>query len=224
MSRKQLLIGLVALAAIGLGIIAWLAFFSGGSGSNEMLSSTDGALPVEITSNDRPMGSPKAPVVIVEYAAPTCPHCARFDQEIFPLLKQKYIDTGKVYYVFRVFPLNQVDIAAEAMARCMPAQNYMSFIDLLYRNQPKWDPEYGVTDVHAGLVAMGRLAGMSAEQVDACIGDQDEEKRIEQVGTYAQTRYCIDGTPTFIVNGEKRVGESTWADWQTYLDGKIRGK
>ncbi len=222
MDRKYVLTGIIALAVIALGIIAWLAF-SGGS-SNEMLANTNGGLPVALSPRDHPMGSPKAPVVMVEYAAPTCPHCARFDQEIFPQLKATYIDTGKVYYIFRVFPLNQVDIAAEAIARCMPQQNYMSFIDLLYRNQPKWDPEYGVTDVHAGLVAMGRLAGMSAEQVDACIGNQDEAKKIEQVGTEAQTKYGIDGTPTFIVNGEKRVGESTWADWQSYLNGKLRGK
>ena len=223
MNRKQILIGLVAVAVIALGVIVWLAFFSG-SDSGSIVANAGGGMAFKLTDRDHPMGSPEATILVVEYAAPTCPHCARFDQEIFPLLKQKYIDTGKVYYVFRVFPLNQVDIAAEGMARCLPKENYMSFIDLLYRNQPKWDPEYGISDVHAGLVAMGRLAGMSAEQVDSCINNPDEQKKITQVGTDAQTTYSIDGTPTFIVNGQKRVGESTWVDWQSYLNGMLRGK
>ena len=93
----------------------------------------------------------------------------------FPQLKAKYIDTGKIFYVFRVFPLRPDDGAAEKIARCLPEDKYFSFIDLLFRNQPKWDVEYGVQSpegVHDGLVLLGRIAGMSAEQVDQCIDEQ----------------------------------------------------
>ena len=224
MNRKPLLIGLVAAAAIALCVIAYLAFF-GGSGTEPLISGSIGGYAVHLTDRDRPMGSPKAPILMVEYAAPTCPVCSRFDREIFPLLKQKYIDSGKVYYVFRVFPLSQVDVAAEGMARCLPKESYFNFIDFLYRNQPRWDPDGNeIPDVHAALVDMGRIAGMSAEKVDACINDSVEQKKITRVGTDAQTNYGIDGTPTFIVNGQKRVGPSTWADWQSYLDMTLRGK
>ena len=101
---------------------------------------------------------------MLEYAAPACPHCARFDETVFPLLKKNYIDTGKVFYIFRVFPIMPADGAAEAIARCLPADKYFRFIDLLFRNQKIWDPEYGVTDVRGGLVQMARIAGMSCRK------------------------------------------------------------
>ena len=202
MNRKQLLIGLVALAVVAVGVAAYFLWFSS--------SSSDAALPtgaekygIQITSRDRTLGSPKAPILMVEYAAPSCPHCAHFDMEIFPQLKQKMIDTGKVYYVFRVFPLGAVDVAAESIARCLPEDNYFQFIDLLFRNQSKWDPDgYDIPDVHAALVEMGRTAGLSADKVDACIGNQTVASQVAQVGQDAQTKYNISGTPTFLINGQ----------------------
>jgi protein-disulfide isomerase len=201
-NRKQLLIGLVALAVVAVGVAAYFLWFSS--------SSSDAALPtgaekygIQITSRDRTLGSPKAPILMVEYAAPSCPHCAHFDMEIFPQLKQKMIDTGKVYYVFRVFPLGAVDVAAESIARCLPEDNYFQFIDLLFRNQSKWDPDgYDIPDVHAALVEMGRTAGLSADKVDACIGNQTVASQVAQVGQDAQTKYNISGTPTFLINGQ----------------------
>jgi protein-disulfide isomerase len=216
-SRKQLLIALVVVAAIAVATLAYFAF-RGGSSSTGTLSGETVRYGITLTSRDRTLGSPDAPVLMVEYAAPTCPHCAAFDVQVFPLIKQKYIDTGKVFYVFRVFPLNSVDVAAESMARCLPADNYFSFIDLLYRNQPKWDPEYGVADVHGGLVQMGGMAHMSAQEVDTCIANTTEQTQITKLGQEAETKYGVNGTPSFLVNGEMRVGESTWEDWQDYLN------
>jgi protein-disulfide isomerase len=215
-SRKQLLIGLVVLAVVAVGIVGYFVFFADSSSST--LAPDNNKFGIALTSRDRAQGSPKAPILMVEYAAPSCPHCAAFDTEIFPRIKQKYIDTGKVYYVFRVFPLNSVDVAAEAMARCLPAENYFSFIDQLYRNQPKWDPEYGVTDVHGGLVQMGGVAGMSAQEVDTCIASTTEQTQITEIGQEAETKYGVTGTPSFIVNGQLRVGESTWEEWQDYFN------
>jgi protein-disulfide isomerase len=214
-TRQQVLIGLIAVAVIALGVIGYLVVFNK---SSDSIGSDTVKYGMTITARDRTMGSPSAPVTMVEYAAPSCPHCAAFDVEIFPLLKKQYIDTGKVFYIFRVFPLNSSDVAAEAMARCLSKENYFPFIDQLYRNQSKWDPEYAVTDVHGGLVQMGAAAGMSAQEVDTCIGNTQEQTRITNIGNEAQTKYNVNGTPTFIVNGEQRVGESTWADWQDYLN------
>ncbi|MGH6871060.1 MAG: DsbA family protein [Rhizomicrobium sp.] len=217
LTRQHLLFGLVGLAVIALGVIAYFVFW-GESGTGPISGEKYG---ITFSSRDRGMGSPNAPVMMVEYAAPTCPHCAAFDMEIFPLLKKTYIDTGKVYYVFRVFPLNSADVAAEAIARCLSKENYFPFIDQLYRNQPKWDPEYGVSDVHAGLVQMGAMAGIGAQEVDSCISNAKEQTAITNVGTEAQAKYNVNGTPTFIVNGEQRVGEGTWEDWQDYLNKKL---
>jgi protein-disulfide isomerase len=218
MNRRQLLIGLVVLAAIALGVIAYMVF---ATPTNETANLASGSptYKVTISPDDRTLGNPKAPITMVEYAAPSCPHCAHFDMTMFPQLKKDYIDTGKVFYVFRVFPLSQVDVAAEAMARCLPADNYFQFIDLLFRNQDKWDPDgYQIPDVHAALVNMGQIAGMSASQVDSCIGNQAAQKRATDVGQYAQTTYGINGTPTFLVNGQIAPPFETFADVKTYLD------
>ena len=223
MTRNQLLIVVVAVVVLIVAAAGYYLFFPS---STDAIPANEGPAGYNITADDHTLGSPKAPIVMIEYAAPTCPHCAHFNAEVFPQLKQKYIDTGKVYYVFRVFPLHPSDGAAEGMARCLPRDNYFQFIDLLFRNQPKWDWEYGVTDIHGGLVQMGRIAGMSAEQVDKCIADKAVADQINKVAQDGQTRYNITGTPTFIINGGIHTAADigAWADLQTLLDGLLAKK
>ena len=223
MNRRQLLVGLVVLAIIAIGVVSYLVF--SGSSDQETLASGATKYNVTVTSYDRTQGNPKAPITMVEYAAPSCPHCAHFDMTMFPEIKKDYIDTGKVYYVFRVFPLSQVDVAAESMARCLPADNYFQFIDLLFRNQSKWDPDgYQIPDVRAALVDMGRIAGMSADQVDKCINDQAAQKQATDVGQNAETKYGIQGTPTFLVNGETAPPFESPDDVKKYLDSVLAKK
>ncbi|MCP5410891.1 MAG: DsbA family protein [Alphaproteobacteria bacterium] len=196
MSRKTLLIlGVVVLAVLG--AVAWYAL----SGSSTDAATAQSAQGYEILPTDRTMGNPKSKVVLIEYAAPSCPVCAAFNEQSFPQLKAQYIDTGKIFYVFRVFPLRPDDGAAEKIARCLPEDKYFDFIDLLFKNQPQWDVEYGVTDVHGGLVRLGRIAGMSADQVDQCIANKAEDERINKVAADGEAKYNITGTPTFILNG-----------------------
>jgi protein-disulfide isomerase len=168
-SRKTLIgIGVVViLAIIGIGY-AYYVMDSGGA-----MGGTPGSPGFTLVSTDKTMGNPKAKVVLIEYGAPSCSICAYFFTNDFPKLKRDYIDTGKIYYVFRVFPLRELDGDAEKMARCLPEDKYFPFIDLLWRNQPKWDnAEYpNIPDPHAALVQYGRVAGMSAEQVDQCIAN-----------------------------------------------------
>ena len=223
MSRKQLLIGLVALAVVALGVAGYFFFFA--DSSSGTLTADGGKFGIALTSSDRAQGSPKAPILMVEYAAPTCPVCAAFDMRIFPLLKQNYIDTGKVYYVFRVFPLQAADVAAEAIARCLPAENYFPFIDMLYHNQSKWDPDgYDIPDVRGALVQMSSVAGMNAQEANSCIDNTAEQAQAAKIGQDAQTKYGINSTPSFIINGQLRVGLSTWDDWQDYLNKMLAKK
>ncbi|HKD20601.1 MAG TPA: thioredoxin domain-containing protein [Rhizomicrobium sp.] len=218
MNRTQLLIGLVALAVVALGVAAYFVF-SGSSSSDSATAAQAGPLAIIVSKDDRTLGSPKAPMTVLEYAAPTCPHCAHFDMDIFPQFKQQYIDTGKVYFVFRVFPLNAVDVAAESMARCLPEDNYFQFLDQLYRNQAKWDPDgYNIPDVHGALVDQGKIAGMDSQKVDSCIGNPAEQKRVQDVGTDAQTRYGVSGTPTFIANGQIHGPFQDFSEMQGFLD------
>jgi protein-disulfide isomerase len=123
--------------------------------------------------------------------------------------------------VLRVFPLSPADIGAEAIARCLPKDSYFQFIDLLWRNQDKWDPENGIQDVHAGLVQVGGMAGLSSAKVDACIADTAEAERASQVGDDAQTKYGIHSVPTFIVNGEMHTNFTDWQSLHEFLDSKL---
>jgi protein-disulfide isomerase len=200
-SRKTLyiIIGVIVLVAAAAG--AW--FLMGDSGGS---TATAG---YTLQPSDRTMGNPKSKVVLIEYFAPSCPVCAAFSVSNFPKIKANYVDTGKIFYVFRVFPLRPDDGAAEKIARCLPEDKYFAFIDLLFKNQPKWDVEYSQMNpalatpegVHQGLVLLGRIAGMSAQQVDQCMDNKAEDERINKVSSEGEKLYSITGTPTFILNG-----------------------
>ena len=223
MKSKQWVYAIVGIAVVAILVAAYVVFYGGNSTQDANAAGGAGSGKVALTKDDRTLGNPKAPIQMVEYAAPICPHCAHFNETLFPQLKSNYIDTGKVFYVFRVFPLQSPDVAAEAIARCLPAKNYFQFIDLLFRNQPKWDPDgYQIPDVRAALVQMGRIAGMSGEQANKCIDDQAAAKEIAKVGEDANTRYGINGTPTFIVNGEVRGTFANYQEMKDYLDGKLK--
>ncbi len=200
MTRTQFVYALAILAVAALLGALYLVYFGG---SDASLSDTTPTFTITLQPRDMTLGSPKAPVQVVEYAAPTCPICAHWDMTVFPAFKKEYVDTGKVFYVFRVFPLRALDAAVEAMARCLPKDSYFSFIDMMYHNQDKWDPDGNVIpDVHAALIQMGRVAGMNEDKVNACISDQPALDEISKVGQYATANYQIDSTPSFIIDGK----------------------
>jgi len=207
MSRNQgLLIALVAAIAVG-AAAAWY-----------FLRPPVPVIPVFAVAGDHTMGDPHAPIVAIEYAAPQCPFCAEMNNTGITVLKRDYIDTGKVFYIFRVYPIGPADIPAESIARCLPADKYFPFIDLLYRNQAKWDPENGVRDVRGGLVAMVRIVGLDEARVDRCVDDKDTQKQIIAVAEDAEKRFGINGTPTFVVNGEVQTPGATWNEIKSKLD------
>lgn len=154
-----------------------------------------------VTPHDMTLGNPKAKVVMIEYAAPICPHCAHFNATVMPLLKKNYIATGKMLYVFRVFPLQAPDGVAEKLARCMTKDRYFPFMDQLFANQKDWDPEYGVQDVKSAMLAQAAKQGMSEAQFNACIADPKPDAMINKVAQDGVDRYHIDHTPTVILNG-----------------------
>jgi protein-disulfide isomerase len=223
-TKKQLLILLAAFVLIAGGLAAWLAM--GDSSTDAGVTGASGSNPgYVLLPTDKALGNPKAKLVLIEYGAPSCPVCAAFNANTFDQFKKAYVDTGKVYYVFRVFNLRPDDAAAEKIARCLPEDKYFSFIDLLFRNQPLWDVEFGVTDVHGGLVRLGRMAGLSADQVDKCIDNKTEDDRINKVQTEAESRYSINSTPTFIVNGNNiGTGALSFEQLSQSLDAEIAKK
>ena len=199
MSRKAVIAItlVVVLAAFGIGY-----YLLGSQGASA--GGGDAAGPgFTLVATDRTMGNPKAPLTVIEYGAPTCNICAYFAANEFPQLKRDYIDTGKIFFVFRTFPLRPMDGDVEKMARCLPEDKYFDFIDHLWRNQPKWDAaEYpGITDAHGEMIKQARVFGMTAEQAEQCIANKAEDERINKVSAEAEQRYHLTGTPTFIVDG-----------------------
>jgi protein-disulfide isomerase len=151
---------------------------------------------------DMAMGNPHAPVTVVEYASASCPHCARFNNEIFPAFKKKYVDTGKVRYVLKEFLTQPVEIAAAGflLARCAGPTGYFPTLDRFFRAQ---NEIYTTGDAHGVIVRVGAQSGLSAEQVDACLSDQAALKALnDRVDKHAE-QDKVDSTPTFDINGKR---------------------
>ncbi len=215
MTKNQLL-ALLAVILLAVGGLAAYLTLGGASGPG---AAGPG---YTISPTDRTMGNKDAKVVLIEYAAPSCPFCARFNEMVLPEIKKKYVESGKVLFVFRVFPIRPDDGAVEKIARCLPEDKYFQFIDLAFRNHPLWNPEFGVTDTHGGLVRLGRMAGMGAEQVDKCIANSTEEDRINEVSAEAQRLYAVNSTPTLILNGTNiGVGGGSVAELSKLLDAEL---
>ena len=152
---------------------------------------------------EQAMGSDNAPVTIIEYASLTCPHCAHFTEDTLPELKKRYVDTGKVRYIFREFPLDPVSAGAFMLARCAPKGDYFSAIDLLFRTRNAWAVEKPLPP----LLSVAIQAGFTEESFKACLANQKVLDGIEQVRDRASQKFKVNATPTFFINGQKLVGD-----------------
>ncbi|MGJ5203102.1 DsbA family protein [Bradyrhizobium sp. HKCCYLR20261] len=166
---------------------------------------------------DMGLGPADAAVTIVEYASMTCPHCAAFNATVFPKLKAEYIDTGKIRYIFREFPLDIKAAAGSMLTRCIAkddAQKYFAVTDMLFRSQNDWV----VKNTTETLTRIGKQAGLSQQQVEACLKDQALLDKIAADQKYASDILKVDSTPTFFINGEKIKGESSIEEFQKRIN------
>ena len=159
-----------------------------------------------ITDFDKVMGDADAPVTIVEYASFTCPHCANFHTETMPALKERFIDTGQVRFVFRDFPLDEPALRAGMMARCVPDAQYFNVIDVVFSTLNQWSSG---PDWLQSLSQIGRMAGLSQEAFDACMADEQLEADILNLRLEGQNQYRVQATPSFVVNGKTLSGGRT---------------
>jgi len=198
-TRWQLALGAVALGALGaVGAFEGLTPH-GGRAQAQAVSVLE--LEAQGPLQDIVMGKPNAPVTIIEYASMTCPHCAHFATETFPKLKEKYIDTGKVRYIMREYPLDQLALAAFMLARCAGPDKYYPMIETLFAEQDKWR----VRDIQP-LLGIARQAGFTEESAKACIGDKELFDKIKQTRDRGSQKFKVEATPTFYINGERFSG------------------
>ena len=162
-----------------------------------------------VTPADMALGNPQAKVTVIEYASASCPHCARFNNEVFPAFKRKYVDTGKVRYVYREFLTEPAPVAAAGalLARCAGKDKYFQVTDAVYHAQDEiYEP--GTETIRAGagrdvLRRIAQSAGLSEDQFNKCISDEAALKAFATRTETSAEKDHIEGTPTFIVNGKK---------------------
>jgi protein-disulfide isomerase len=158
---------------------------------------------IEVTEFDRPVGDPDAPVTIVEYASFTCTHCATFHNEVWPELKDRYVDTGEVYFLFRDFPLDGLALLASLLTRCVPDDAYHATVTELFRSQREWRDS---DDPRERLLALGVFAGAEEGALEACMDNRALAEDIVRQLQAAEEQWSVSGTPTFVINGEILVG------------------
>lgn len=155
---------------------------------------------------DRPLGAEDAPVTVVEYASMSCPHCAHFHTTTWKPFKEKYVDTGKVRFIFREFPLNTPAYAVAMVARCAPADKYHEVIDKFFVEQDEW---LSSGDMYQALLDRAAPFGFTKETFDACLSNQALVDGLNEIRSKAGEQFGVSATPTFFINGVRESGALT---------------
>ena len=171
----------------------------------------DVAKPVSLP--DMALGPANAPITITEFASMTCPHCAAFNADVFPKIKSAYIDTGKIRYVFREFPLDIKAAAGSMLSRCIAkddAGKYFAVTDMLFKQQSDWV----MKNTTETLSRIGKQAGLSQQAIDDCLKDQALLDKIAADQKFANEVLKVNSTPTFFINGEVIKGEASFEEFE----------
>ena len=166
----------------------------------------------------RVLGKADAPVTLIEYASATCPHCAEFHMTVLPQIKSEYIDTGKVKFIFREFPLDGMALGVFMLTRCLPEDKFFATTDLFFRRQQTWakaaNPSVEITKITS-------MAGMDKATFEKCIKNEDMAKTMNAFARKSAADFGIKGTPALFVNGEYIDGHKEMADVKSALDAAI---
>lgn len=173
---------------------------------------------LKLTDKDYAMGPADAKVVLVEYASLTCPHCARFHTSVLPDIKKEFVDTGKVRYVYRDFPLDRLALGAAMVARCAGRDSFFGFIDTFYAAQGQWSR---ASNPISALGNLAKLGGMSQTKFEACLKDVEVQNGILQQRLEASNEFKVQATPTVFVNGARYGGGMTLDQMRTLLNRKL---
>jgi protein-disulfide isomerase len=199
-------------------LLAFAAMSCTGSAMAQSAIAAAVAKPVSLP--DIVIGSAKAPVTITEYASMSCPHCAAFGENVFPMLRSRFIDTGKVRFVFREFPLDPKAAAASMLARCIAkddSEKYLGAVETLFKLQDRL-----VAQTKDTLFFVGKLNGMSEQEVEGCAKDQAQLDRLAADQQYALRELKVVSTPTFFLNGVKLQGSMSFEELEERLKPLLR--
>jgi len=167
---------------------------------------------------DKILGAEDAPVTIVEYASMTCGHCANFHNGAYKELKEQYVDTGKVRFIFREFPLDPVASAAFMLARCAPEDKYFDVVDIMFEQQRSWaysDNPYN------SLLNFSKQIGFTQESFEQCLTNQGLLDAVNTVRERGSNNFGVTSTPTFFINGEKHSGALSFEEMSRLIDEQL---
>lgn len=176
--------------------------------------------PAAEAPGDFSLGSPDAPVKIVEYASFTCPHCATFHATVFKDLKTEYIDTGKVHFTLREVYFDRYGLWAAMVARCGGEMRYFGIHDMLFDQQQDWAASQDPMEVVGKLKTIGLTAGLDQAALDACLNDQAKAEALVKQFEANMSADGVTGTPTIFINGAKH-SNMTYADLKALIDAEL---
>ena len=162
---------------------------------------------------DRAMGPADAKVVVTEWFSLTCSHCADFQKTTFPTVKAKLIDTGRIRYVWRDFPLDKIALAAAMVARALPAERYEPFISTLLATQDRWAFARNVNPMEE-LAKLAALAGLPRRVFDETLNDTKLQSAILALQDDADKNLKVSSTPTFVMNGHLTPGAVKYEEFE----------
>ena len=174
--------------------------------------------PINDILADRVLGQKNAAITIIEYASMTCPHCAEFHAGPFQTLKKEYIETGKVKFIYRDYPLDRLALAAAMMARCAPKERYYPIIEIIYRTQENWAKQ---ADPTAALSQIGLLSGISKDAYDNCLRNKEIYEGVMKIRNEGREKFNIQSTPTILMNEKKINGNITSKNLRLTLDAQL---
>ncbi len=149
------------------------------------------------------LGREEAPVTVIEYFSLTCPHCATFHRETLPVIREKYIDTGRVKWVLRDFPLDRYALVAAVLAHCAGPDRYPAFVETFLETQSRWARS---PDPVTALRTLAKLGGLSDEEMDACLADEAMVDGVLRMRLEGERTWGVDSTPTFILGDRRHSG------------------
>ena len=221
----RLMSGVFAVVAVAAGAYA----ISGLSGQNRLpenpLIGAAYAQDAEVDTSaitEMVQGAEDAPVTLIEYASYTCPHCANFHTGPYKKLKEEYIDTGKVKFIYREVYFDRYGLWASMIARCAGPEKFFGMTDLIFKEQSDWARAGGATEIVDALRKIGRLAGLENDQLEACL--QDGTKAQTLVTWYQENaeEHDVTATPSFVLNG-KKIENQSYDSFKALIDAELDG-
>ena len=215
MTPKRIAAGLIA-AAVWAGLVALITT---GCSKSSPVAPTHTLPTLSEMLAEKSLGSASATVTMIDYSSLGCPHCADFDITTLPQIKTTYIDTGRVKYVYRDYPLDPPSLIAAMVARCS-GTSFFTTIDTLYRNQASWAYTSNYTSAIKSVVSG---IGITSDDVDACLAVPGLQSGILAIMTTGTQQYGVGATPTFFINSQRIDGAYPFATYASIIDALLAG-